>query len=106
MTITDGMAAPPPPHRKPPRILTCRFCRKDRNAQVVGSGDTHVKGGAKTPNSCLWHGPRRNPEIVIASPGTATGRELGPYRSQIVVTYVKQRHEGQNVLDQAGESNG
>ena len=43
------------------------FAGKTGTAQVVGGGDTHTKGGAKTPNSWfVGMVPRRNPEIVIA----------------------------------------
>jgi penicillin-binding protein 2 len=73
---------------------------------VVGGGDTHVKGGAKTPNSWfVGMVPRRNPEIVIA-----VLQEHGDWGSlsahiaaQMVVTYVnKKRMQDRNVLDQAG----
>ena len=82
------------------------FAGKTGTAQVVGGGDTHVKGGAKTPNSWfVGMVPRRNPEIVIA-----VLQEHGDWGSlsahiaaQIVTTYVnKKRMQDKNVLDQAG----
>ena len=84
------------------------FAGKTGTAQVVGGGDTHTKGGAKTPNSWfVGMVPRRNPEIVIA-----VLQEHGDWGSlsahiaaQIVTAYVnKTAAEDKNVLDQAGVS--
>ncbi|MFZ1084886.1 MAG: hypothetical protein WAN35_07975, partial [Terracidiphilus sp.] len=74
-------------------------------AQVVGGGDTHTKGGAKTPNA--WFVgmiPRRNPEIVIT-----VLQEHGDWGSgsamiaqRIAIAYVnKKRMQDKNVLNQA-----
>jgi penicillin-binding protein 2 len=84
------------------------FAGKTGTAQVVGGGDTHTKGGAKTPNS--WFVgmiPRRNPEIVIA-----VLQEHGDWGSnsaiaaqRIAIAYVnKKRRQENNILDQASLS--
>jgi penicillin-binding protein 2 len=81
------------------------FAGKTGTAQVVGGGDTHTKGGAKTPNSWfVGMVPRRNPEIVIT-----VLQEHGDWGSlsahiaaQMVTTYVnKKRAADQNILNQA-----
>jgi penicillin-binding protein 2 len=75
------------------------FAGKTGTAQVVGGGDTHTKGGAKTPNSWfVGMVPRRNPKIVIAV--LQEHGDWGSYSAhiaaqQMVVTYVnKKRHAG------------
>ena len=81
------------------------FAGKTGTAQVVGGGDTHTKGGAKTPNA--WFVgmiPRRNPEIVIT-----VLQEHGDWGSgsamiaqKIAIAYVnKKRTQDKNVLNQA-----
>jgi penicillin-binding protein 2 len=109
MTITDGMAAATTTGTAAAsHIEGIDFAGKTGTAQVVGGGDTHTKGGAKTPNSWfVGMVPRRNPEIVIA-----VLQEHGDWGSlsahiaaQIVTTYVnKQRMKDKNVLDQAAVS--
>ena len=104
--ITDGMAAATTTGTAAASHLEgIDFAGKTGTAQVVGAGDTHVKGGAKTPNSWfVGMVPRRNPEIVIA-----VLQEHGDWGSlsahiaaQIVTTYVnKKRTQDKNVLDQA-----
>jgi penicillin-binding protein 2 len=106
-TVTDGMAAATTTGTAAAsHIEGVDFAGKTGTAQVVGGGDTHVKGGAKTPNSWfVGMVPRRNPEIVIA-----VLQEHGDWGSlsahiaaQMVVTYVnKKRMQDRNVLDQAG----
>ena len=109
MTITDGMAAATTTGTAAAAHLDgVDFAGKTGTAQVVGSGDTHVKGGAKTPNSWfVGMVPRRNPEIVICvlQEHGDWGANSAHIAQQIVVTYVnKQRMKDKNVLDQAGES--
>jgi penicillin-binding protein 2 len=104
--ITDGMAAATTTGTAAASHLEgIDFAGKTGTAQVVGGGDTHTKGGAKTPNSWfVGMVPRRNPEIVIA-----VLQEHGDWGSlsahiaaQIVTTYVnKKRRQDKNVLDQA-----
>jgi membrane peptidoglycan carboxypeptidase len=82
------------------------FAGKTGTAQVVGSGDTHTKGGAKTPNSWfVGMVPRRNPEIVIAvlQEHGDWGSNSARIAAQVVATYVnKKRMQDKNILDQAG----
>ncbi|MGA2809746.1 MAG: penicillin-binding protein 2 [Terracidiphilus sp.] len=109
MTITDGMAAATTTGTAAAsHIEGIDFAGKTGTAQVVGGGDTHTKGGAKTPNSWfVGMVPRRNPEIVIC-----VLQEHGDWGSlsahiaaQIVTAYVnKQRTQDKNVLDQAAVS--
>ncbi|MGA2888675.1 MAG: penicillin-binding protein 2 [Terracidiphilus sp.] len=107
--ITDGMAAATTTGTAAAsHIEGIDFAGKTGTAQVVGGGDTHTKGGAKTPNSWfVGMVPRRNPEIVIA-----VLQEHGDWGSlsahiaaQIVTTYVnKKRLADHNILDQASVS--
>jgi penicillin-binding protein 2 len=106
MTITDGMAAATTTGTAAAaHIEGIDFAGKTGTAQVVGSGDTHVKGGAKTPNSWfVGMVPRRNPEIVIAvlQEHGDWGSNSAHIAAQIVTTYVnKQRMKENNVNDQA-----
>jgi penicillin-binding protein 2 len=104
--ITDGMAAATTTGTAAASHMEgIDFAGKTGTAQVVGGGDTHTKGGAKTPNSWfVGMVPRRNPEIVIA-----VLQEHGDWGSlsakiavQIITTYVnKKRMQDHNVLDQA-----
>ncbi len=84
------------------------FAGKTGTAQVVGGGDTHTKGGAKTPNSWfVGMVPRRNPEIVVAvlQEHGDWGSNSARIAAQVVATYVnKNRMKDNNVLDQAGSS--
>ena len=109
MIITDGMAAATTTGTAAAAHLEgVDFAGKTGTAQVVGSGDTHVKGGAKTPNSWfVGMAPRRNPEIVIAvlQEHGDWGSNSAKIAAQIVTTYVnKQRMKENNVNDQAGPS--
>jgi penicillin-binding protein 2 len=107
--ITDGMAAATTPGlyhtAEAAHLEGVDFAGKTGTAQVVGGGDTHTKGGAKTPNA--WFVgmiPRRNPEIVIT-----VLQEHGDWGSgsamiaqKIAIAYVnKKRTLDKNVLDQA-----
>jgi penicillin-binding protein 2 len=104
--ITDGMAAATTTGTAAGSHLEgVDFAGKTGTAQVVGGGDTHTKGGAKTPNSWfVGMVPRRNPEIVIA-----VLQEHGDWGSlsariaaHVVATYVnKKRKQEKNVLEQA-----
>jgi penicillin-binding protein 2 len=107
--ITDGMAAATTPGlyhtAEAAHLEGVDFAGKTGTAQVVGGGDTHTKGGAKTPNSWfVGMVPRRNPEIVIAV--LQEHGDWGSYSArvaqQIVVTYVnKKRMQDKNVVNQA-----
>jgi penicillin-binding protein 2 len=106
MIITDGMAAATTSGTAAAsHIEGIDLAGKTGTAQVVGGGDTHTKGGAKTPNSWfVGMVPRRNPEIVIA-----VLQEHGDWGSlsahiaaQMVTTYVnKKRAADHNILNQA-----
>jgi penicillin-binding protein 2 len=109
MTITEGMAAATTTGTAAAAHLEgIDFAGKTGTAQVVGSGDTHTKGGAKTPNSWfVGMVPRRNPEIVICvlQEHGDWGANSAKIAAQIVTTYVnKQRTKDKNVLDQAAVS--
>jgi penicillin-binding protein 2 len=106
MIITDGMAAATTTGTAAAaHIEGIDFAGKTGTAQVVGSGDTHVKGGEKTPNSWfVGMVPRRNPEIVIAvlQEHGDWGSNSAHIAAQIVTTYVnKQRMKDHNVTNQA-----
>jgi len=112
MTITDGMAAATTPGlyhtAEAAHMEGIDFAGKTGTAQVVGGGDTHTKGGAKTPNSWfVGMVPRRNPEIVIAvlQEHGDWGSNSAKIAVQIITTYVnKKRREEHNILEQAGAS--
>jgi penicillin-binding protein 2 len=104
--ITDGMAAATTTGTAGAAHLDgIDFAGKTGTAQVTGSGDTHVKGGAKTPNSWfVGMAPRRNPEIVIAvlQEHGDWGANSAKIAAQIITVYVnKKRKQDHNVLDQA-----
>jgi len=112
MTITDGMAAATTPglyHTAAAAHLEgVDFAGKTGTAQVVGGGDTHTKGGSKTPNA--WFVgmiPRRNPEIaiVVLQEHGDWGSGSAMIAQRIAIAYVnKQRAKDKNILDQAGDS--
>ena len=104
--ITDGMAAATTTGTAAAaHIEGIDFAGKTGTAQVVGGGDTHTKGGAKTPNSWfVGMVPRRNPEIVIAvlQEHGDWGSNSAHIAQAMVVPYVnKKRRADHNVLDQA-----
>ncbi len=111
-TITEGMAAATTPglyHTAEAAHLDgVDFAGKTGTAQVVGGGDTHNQGGAKTPNSWfVGMVPRRNPEIVIAvlQEHGDWGSNSAKIAAQLVTVYVnKKRMQDHNILDQAGLS--
>jgi penicillin-binding protein 2 len=104
--ITDGMAAATTTGTAAGSHMEgVDFAGKTGTAQVVGGGDTHTKGGAKTPNSWfVGMVPRRNPEIVIAvlQEHGDWGSNSARIAAQVVATYVnKKRKQDKNLLDQA-----
>jgi penicillin-binding protein 2 len=106
MTITEGMAAATTTGTAAAsHIDGVDFAGKTGTAQVVGGGDTHTKGGAKTPNSWfVGMVPRRNPEIVIAvlQEHGDWGAASAKIAAQVAVTYVnKKRKQDNNILEQA-----
>lgn len=111
-TITEGMAAATTPglyHTAEAAHLDgIDFAGKTGTAQVVGGGDTHNKGGAKTPNSWfVGMVPRRNPELVIAvlQEHGDWGSNSAKIAAQLVTVYVnKKRMQDHNLLDQASLS--
>ncbi len=74
----------------------------------MGGGDTHVKGGARTPNSWfVGMVPRRNPElaIVVLQEHGDWGANSAHIAQAIVTTYVnKERRRSNNLLQKAGEN--
>ncbi len=106
MTITDGMAAATTTGTAAAAHLEgIDFAGKTGTAQVVGGGDTHVKGGARTPNSWfVGMVPRRNPELVVAvlQEHGDWGSNSARIAAQVVATYVdKQRKRDHNLMEQA-----
>jgi penicillin-binding protein 2 len=111
MTITDGMAAATTPGlyhtAEAAHLEGVDFAGKTGTAQVVGGGDTHTKGGSKTPNA--WFVgmiPRRNPEIaiVVLQEHGDWGSGSAMIAQKIAIAYVnKQRLQEKNVLEQASQ---
>jgi penicillin-binding protein 2 len=111
MTITDGMAAATSPGlyhtAAAAHIEGVDFAGKTGTAQVVGGGDTHTKGGNKTPNA--WFVgmiPRHNPEIaiVVLQEHGDWGSGSAMIAQKIAIAYVnKQRIQEKNVLEQASQ---
>jgi penicillin-binding protein 2 len=107
MTITDGMAAATTSGTAAAsHIEGVDFAGKTGTAQVVGGGDTHVKGGERTPNSWfVGMVPRRNPEfaIVVLQEHGDWGANSAHIAQAVVTTYVnKKRRQDHNLLEQAG----
>ena len=109
-TISDGMAAATTPGlyhtAEGAHIEGVDFAGKTGTAQVVGGGDTHNKGGARTPNSWfVGMVPRRNPEIavVVLQEHGDWGSNSAKIAQAVVTTYVnKVRRKDHNTLEQAG----
>jgi penicillin-binding protein 2 len=109
MTITDGMAAATTPGlyhtAEAAHMEGVDFAGKTGTAQVVGGGDTHTKGGSKTPNA--WFVgmiPRRNPEIaiVVLQEHGDWGSGSAMMAQKIAIAYVnKERTKDRNLLQQA-----
>ena len=111
-TITDGMAAATTPGlyhtAEGAHIEGVDFAGKTGTAQVVGSGDTHNKGGEHTPNSWfVGMVPRKNPEIsvVVLQEHGDWGSNSAKIAQAIVTTYVnKKRLQDHNTMERAGTS--
>jgi penicillin-binding protein 2 len=106
MTITDGMAAVTTSGTAAPVHLSgIDFAGKTGTAQVVGGGDTHTKGGSKTPNSWfVGMVPRRNPEVavVVLQEHGDWGLNSAYIAQKIIINYInKKRQADHNVLQQA-----
>jgi penicillin-binding protein 2 len=112
MTLTEGMAAATTPGlyhtAEGAHIEGVDFAGKTGTAQVVGGGDTHVKGGARTPNSWfVGMVPRRNPEIaiVVLQEHGDWGSLSAKVAQSVITTYVnKDRRRNNNLLQKAGET--
>jgi penicillin-binding protein 2 len=102
--ITDGMAAATTTGTAAAAHLDgIDFAGKTGTAQVVGGGDTHVKGGSRTPNS--WFvgiTPRRNPEIVVAvlQEHGDWGSNSARIAAQVINTYVEKKRKQESNLPQ------
>jgi penicillin-binding protein 2 len=109
MTVTEGMAQATTPGlyhtAEGAHLEGIDFAGKTGTAQVVGGGDTHNKGGAKTPNAWfVGMVPRRNPEIavVVLQEHGDWGSGSAKLAAQIITAYVnKKRKQDGNLLLQA-----
>jgi len=111
MTVTEGMAQATQPglyHTAEGAHLDgIDFAGKTGTAQVVAGGDTHNRGGLKTPNAWfVGMAPRRNPEIavVVLQEHGDWGSGSAKLAAQVITAYVnkKRRQEG-NLLLQASK---
>ena len=109
MTVTEGMAQATTPGlyhtAEGAHLEGIDFAGKTGTAQVVGGGDTHNKGGVKTPNAWfVGMVPRRNPEIavVVLQEHGDWGSGSAKLAAQIITAYVnKKRKQDGNLLLQA-----
>jgi penicillin-binding protein 2 len=109
MTITEGMAqttqAGPYHTAALAHLEGIDFAGKTGTAQVVGGGDTHNKGGARTPNAWfVGMVPRRNPEfaVVVLQEHGDFGSGSAKLAAQIITAYVnKKRRQDGNLILQA-----
>jgi penicillin-binding protein 2 len=109
MTVTDGMAQATQPGlyhtAEGAHLEGIDFAGKTGTAQVVAGGDTHNKGGAKTPNAWfVGMVPRRNPEIavVVLQEHGDWGSGSAKLAAQIITAYVnKKRRQDGNLMLQA-----
>ena len=109
MTVTEGMSQATTPGlyhtAEGAHLEGIDFAGKTGTAQVVGGGDTHNKGGAKTPNAWfVGMVPRRNPEIavVVLQEHGDWGSGSAKIAAQIITAYVnKKRKQDRNVILQA-----
>jgi penicillin-binding protein 2 len=107
MTVTEGMAQATSPGlyhtAEGAHLEGIDFAGKTGTAQVVGGGDTHTKGGAKTPNAWfVGMVPRRNPEVavVVLQEHGDWGSGSAKLAAQIVTAYVnKKRRQENNLLE-------
>jgi penicillin-binding protein 2 len=109
MTVTEGMSQATTPGlyhtAEGAHLEGIDFAGKTGTAQVVGGGDTHNKGGAKTPNAWfVGMVPRRDPEIavVVLQEHGDWGSGSAKIAAQIITAYVnKKRKQDRNVILQA-----
>ena len=106
MTVTEGMAAATTTGTAAASHLEgVDFAGKTGTAQVVGGGDTHTRGGLKTPNAWfVGMVPRRNPEfaVVVLQEHGDWGAGSAKIAAQIVTAYVnKKRKQDGNLMLQA-----
>jgi penicillin-binding protein 2 len=106
LTVTDAMAAATTTGTAAASHLPgIDFAGKTGTAQVVGGGDTHTKGGARTPNAWfVGMAPRRNPEIavVVLQEHGDWGAGSAKLAAQVITAYVnKKRKQENNLLLQA-----
>ncbi len=109
MTATEGMAAATTTGTAAAAHLDgIDFAGKTGTAQVVGGGDTHTKGGARTPNAWfVGMVPRRNPEfaVVVLQEHGDWGAGSAKLAAQVVTAYVnKKRKQENNLLLQADKT--
>lgn len=104
MTITDAMAAAATTGTAAAaHIDGVDFAGKTGTAQVTGSGDTHVKGGSKTPNAWfVGMVPRRNPEfaIVVLQEHGDWGASSALIAQKVVMAYVAKQRKLEHNLRQ------
>jgi penicillin-binding protein 2 len=105
MTVTEGMAQATSPGlyhtAEGAHLEGIDFAGKTGTAQVVGGGDTHTKGGAKTPNAWfVGMVPRRNPEfaVVVLQEHGDWGSGSAKLAAQIVTAYVNKKRKQENNL--------
>jgi penicillin-binding protein 2 len=111
MTVTEGMAQATQPGlyhtAEGAHLEGIDFAGKTGTAQVVAGGDTHNKGGAKTPNAWfVGMTPRRNPEIavVVLQEHGDWGSGSAKLAAQVITAYVnKKRKQEGNLLLQANK---
>ena len=107
MTVTEGMAAATTTGTAAASHLAgIDFAGKTGTAQVVGGGDTHTKGGLKTPNAWfVGMVPRRNPEfaVVVLQEHGDWGAGSAKLAAQIVTAYVNKKRKQENNLLQADQ---
>ena len=104
MTITDGMAAATTWGTAGAAHLEgIDFAGKTGTAQVVGGGDTHTKGGSRTPNAWfVGMVPRRNPEfaIVVLQEHGDWGSSSALIAARVVSAYVAKERKKEHNLQQ------
>ena len=111
MTVTEGMAQATQPGlyhtAEGAHLEGIDFAGKTGTAQVVAGGDTHNKGGLKTPNAWfVGMVPRRNPEIavVVLQEHGDWGSGSAKLAAQVITAYVnKQRKRDGNLMLQADQ---
>jgi penicillin-binding protein 2 len=111
MTVTEGMAQATQPGlyhtAEGAHLEGIDFAGKTGTAQVVAGGDTHNKGGLKTPNAWfVGMAPRRNPEIavVVLQEHGDWGSGSAKLAAQVITAYVnKKRRQENNLLLQASK---